>query len=137
MGDADNMVERVESDGKVLAIVVRAGFDNAGCTFATPNDFALQLGVHVREGNTEIKAHKHVSFKEIKELAAQEFFYVEKGKVEVGLYEEDKLFRKIVLNKGDMVVLNCAHDVKFLEDTKMIELKQGPYRGKEVEKKYF
>ena len=75
-------------------------------------------------------------FAELKNIPAQEFFYVKKGKVEVGIYHREKPYKKLVLGAGDMIVLNCAHDVTFLEDTEMVELKQGPYRGKEKEKTY-
>lgn len=135
--NANTAMEKLMVDGNILAIVVRNTFREAGCNFFTPDEFPFQLGIHIREAKTHIQAHKHVPFKELKDIPAQEFFYVEQGKVEVGLFYRDALHSKVVLNKGDSIVLNCAHDVTFLEATKMLELKQGPYRGRDVEKEYF
>lgn len=129
--------ERIEESGQLLAIVVRKGFGEGGCNFVSPENFSLQLGVHVRDSKMNVRAHKHIPFDKVENLAAQEFFYVESGRVRVGLYVMDKQVRALELGAGDMVVLNCAHDVQFLEKTKMIEVKQGPYRGKSVEKEYF
>ena len=130
-------VEKIEVDGKILAIVIRKSFNKQGCNFVTPEDFPLQLGFHVSKAGTQVMAHSHVPFKELKNIYPQEFFYVESGKIEVGLYYNTDRYSKVILNKGDMILLNCSHEVKFLEDSKFIELKQGPYRGKDVEKEYF
>jgi hypothetical protein len=128
--------EVIMVDDKRLAIVVRKKEGGQPLSFYTPDDFPFQLGVHNRPAKEHIQAHKHVPFTNIQEMPAQEFFYIESGKVEVGIFHDDKPYKKVVLNQGDMMVLNCAHNVVFLEDSKMIEIKQGPYRGKEVEKQY-
>ncbi len=129
--------EKIIENGHLLAVIIRNKFCKEGCGFATPDEFPFQVGIHLSKADTHIKAHGHVPFKELKDLYPQEFFYVESGKVEIGLYTKDKKkHSKIILNKGDMIVLNCAHELTFLEDTKMIELKQGPYRGKDEEKEY-
>lgn len=130
-------VDKITVDGTILAILVRHRFRKPGCSFFTPNDFPFQLGIHIREADELVQAHQHVSFAELKNLPAQEFFYIESGKIEIGIYNGKKLYTTLMLEKGDMIVLNCAHHLKFLSKTKMIELKQGPYRGREVEKEYF
>ncbi|MHA1381691.1 MAG: hypothetical protein ACTSRG_25255 [Candidatus Helarchaeota archaeon] len=39
------------------------------------------------------------------------------------------------LNDGDLIVLlSGGHGFKFLEETKMIEIKQGPYTGRDNDK---
>lgn len=128
--------EIIQVKDKILALVVRSDFSQEGLTFFTPHDFPFQLGVHLRKKGENAQAHKHVPFAELNDIPAQEFFYVEKGKVTVGLYHNDKEHSRVEIGKGDMIVLNCAHDVVFAQDTKMIEIKQGPYRGKDIEKKY-
>jgi hypothetical protein len=129
-----NNVEKIEMDGNILAIIIRAHTITNSLQFFTPDEFPLQVGAHTRQANTRIKAHKHIPFTDIKSIPAQEFFYMKRGKVEVGLYHNDQPHSKIILNAGDMVVLNAGHDVTFLEDSEMIEIKQGPYRGRDVEK---
>ena len=134
---ANQNIEEINEDGKILAIVIRNAFNKPGCSFVTPDDFPFQLGVHISEAETRIRAHRHVPFKELRNVYPQEFFYVESGKIEVGIYNNMDKHSKIILGKGDMVVLNCAHEVTFLKDSKFVELKQGPYRGKDAEKEYF
>ena len=129
-------VEKIVIDGKVLAIVMRKNFNKLGCNFVTPIDLTFQLGVHIEKSGTHIKAHKHIPFKELKEVYPQEFFYVEYGKIEVGIHNENNIHKKVILSEGDMILLNCPHEVKLLEDSKFLELKQGPYRGKDAEKEY-
>ncbi|MBI1936253.1 hypothetical protein HYS31_07490 [Candidatus Woesearchaeota archaeon] len=129
-------VEKIYANEELLAVVVRHDFDAPSLSFVTPDSFPFQLGVHFSKAGTHVKPHRHIPFKELKNLAPQEFFYLEKGKVEVGIYHKNSLFKKIVMDKGDMIVLNCAHELVFLEDSKLAELKQGPYRGKDAEKEY-
>lgn len=129
-------LERVSSDGKILAIIIRSSFNQPGLNFVTPEDFPFQLGMHIYKEGTHIKPHRHKPFKELKNVYPQEFFYVESGKVEIGLYNDREKHSSIILSKGDMIILNCPHEVRFLEDSKFVELKQGPYRGKDEEKEY-
>lgn len=131
------LVERVCDGDMLLAVVIRKKYVSGECEFLTPSDFPFQFGVHNRKKGAVVQAHEHVPFAELKNLPAQEFFYVEKGKILVTLYAHQKMHSTLTLEKGDAVVLNCGHKIEFLEDAKMIELKQGPYRGKEKEKVYF
>ncbi|MBI3026875.1 hypothetical protein HYY70_02075 [Candidatus Woesearchaeota archaeon] len=132
----EHHVERIVADDKVLAIVVRNSFAKPGLNFITPEDFSFQLGVHISKAGINVKAHRHKPFKELKNVYPQEFFYVENGKVEIGIYNERDKHSSVLLGGGDMIILNCPHEVKFIEDSKFVELKQGPYRGKDAEKEY-
>jgi hypothetical protein len=129
------IIEKFFHNEKMLAIVIKGNFSNTGLNFFTPESFPLQLGIHLRKRNEEVAAHRHSHFHNLSQIPAQEFFYVERGQVEVGIYsDDDKLLKKPILNKGDMILLNCGHSITFLEDSKLIEVKQGPYRGKATEK---
>lgn len=128
--------EEISVDGKILAIVIRKSFDKRGCNFVTPEDFPFQLGVHLNGAGTHVKAHRHIPFEKLANIYPQEFFYVESGQIKVNLYNGDDEHSKIILNEGDMIILNCPHEVVFLKDSKFVELKQGPYRGKDAEKEY-
>ncbi len=131
-------VEKIYQDDLLLAVIVRDGTDDKEeLLFPTPEGFPLQLGIHDRKKNIYLKRHNHVPFAELKNLRVQEFIYVEKGKLEFVLYHEKKEIKRVVLTAKDMILLNCGHSVEFLEDSKIIEIKQGPYRGNEKEKEYF
>ncbi len=131
-----NPTETITADGNTLAIIVRSTFNTPGLTFLTPNDFPFQMGMHLRPKNTHVEPHEHKPFTNIT-IPTQEFFYVIEGKVQVNLFHNKKKHSTIILNKGDMILLNTGHEVLFLEETKIVELKQGPYRGKSEEKEFY
>jgi len=135
--ETDKSIEKIESDGRLLAIVIRSTFSSPGLNFITPDEFPFQLGLHNRPKGTHIPPHKHRPFEELKDLPVQEFFFIESGSIQYSIYDGHKLVKSVTLAKGDMILLNCPHEMKFLEDSKTAELKQGPYRGKDAEKEYF
>jgi hypothetical protein len=62
--------------------------------------------------------------------------HIDLGKVEVEFYSENnqKITSKI-LNAGDTIVLIAGgHGFNVLEDSKIIEVKQGPYYGADEDK---
>lgn len=129
--------EKIENGGgEILAILVRKGTQNDKLNFITPDEFPLQVGIHNQEEGVIINAHKHRQYnKEPMKIEAQEFFYVESGKMQIDIYDiNDTLFKSVILDEGDLILLNSGHGVKFLEKTKMLEVKQGPYRGIDNEK---
>ena len=138
-------VENVVYKDRLLAVVIRAQalkelkISGNKMSFATPDHFPLQVGIHSRPKGDTVSAHFHNPFPELKNLPVQEFFYVKSGKVRIELYDErenDRKVSEVIAGEGDTVVLNTGHGMTFLEDTELIELKQGPYRGKEEEKRF-
>ena len=125
-------VERVEHEGSVIAIIIRKNFDKEGLTFFTDDDFALQVGMHIQKKDFRVKAHKHKDFENLENVGVQEIFYVEAGKIKVAVYADNgKKVSDIIAGAGDIVVVNSGHSIECLEDSKFIEFKRGPYRGKQ------
>jgi hypothetical protein len=123
-------VERITHGSKVLAIILRSDYSKDGVSFVSPEDYPLQLGVHVRRQGEEVKPHLHKPFSNPERTASQEVFHVVYGEVRVELYDEGEKVEECVLKDGDTILLaSGGHGVKFLKDTKIIEVKQGPYRG--------
>jgi hypothetical protein len=142
--DMGPSVEKIEHHGKVLAVIARArSLENLKenkekMSFISPNDFPLQLGLHNRQKGETIAAHFHIPFTELKNFPVQEFFYIVAGKVKIDLYDDrngDRKVNEVIISSGDTILLNTGHGLTILEDTQMIELKQGPYRGREMEKR--
>ncbi|MEK6943388.1 MAG: hypothetical protein AABX00_04970 [Nanoarchaeota archaeon] len=131
-----NKTEKINSKNGLLAIIIRKGYGTEGVNFVSPDNFPLQLGMHLRKKGDFIKPHKHVPFDKLLNIPVQEFIYVESGRVQINIFEGNKKIKKVSLSGGDMILLNCAHDLKCVEKTKMIEIKQGPYRGKQEEKRF-
>ena len=128
--------ENITAGKELLAVVVRHDMKSKEVEFLTPEHFPFQLGTHYRDAGTVVEAHQHKPFAQLENIPAQEFFYVIDGKVKVVIYHNKKAYKTVILESGDMILLNCGHEITFLEKTKLVELKQGPYRGKEMEKEF-
>lgn len=128
-------VEKIVKNGKVYAIIIRSGIKVGDVRFFTPKQYPLQVGLHIRKAGTIIHSHSHKAVKREIELS-QEMIYIIQGKIKVNIFDEKK--NKIttkVLNSGDTILLvQGGHGFNILEKTKMIEVKQGPYEGKEKDK---
>jgi predicted DNA-binding transcriptional regulator YafY len=130
-------VERIEGEGKPIAIIVRSDFSRPGVNFFSPFDFSQQLGILVHPPGHEVKAHVHnVIARDVR--VTQEVLHLIEGKIEITLYTENKKWITTrVLNQGDTILLAYGgHGIKILEPAKILEVKQGPYAGKE-DKEFF
>ena len=129
------MIEKVEWQGKTLALILRARFDKEGVNFVTAEDNPIQLGILKHRQGVKIKPHIHrASAKVINSV--QEVLHIEYGRVEVDFYDDGEKIRTTILNMGDTILLiSGGHGFDILEDSKIIEVKQGPYEGVERDKK--
>lgn len=127
-------VERVEWEGKIFAIILRKGWQTEGVNFLTAEDSPLQLGVLVHKEGKEIRPHIHRPRREIIKNI-QEVLHIEQGKVEVDFYDHGKKIARSILNSEDTILfMQGGHGFKILEDSRIIEIKQGPYRDKKIDK---
>lgn len=131
------MTEEIRSDdGRLIAIVVRRNFNKEGVNFISREDFPLQLGISNYRKGDRIKPHLHIE-KEISINKIQEVVHIESGKAIADLYDvTGERIRSIELSPGDTIFLiDGGHGFEMPEDTKIIELKQGPYSGKDKDKR--
>lgn len=131
------MIEKITANEEIIAIIVRGGFKPKGVNFLTPENFSLQMAVSSYKKGNILKAHTHPQRKLIIN-DSQEMVHIQTGKVELYLFDSTgKKIRTLVLEKGDTVFFAAGgHGWKTLEDTKIIEAKQGPYFGLEQDKTY-
>lgn len=124
------MLEKIESLGTVLAIIIRSGYKKDGISFFTPNDFSQQLGYMNRPQGYIIEPHLH-KIVERKVVLTQEVLYVKSGKVKIDFYSNDQEYlESTILEAGDVILLaSGGHGFEMLEQTEMIEIKQGPYNS--------
>ena len=130
------MIEKIEWQGKLLALIVRHRFDNEGVNFVTEENSPLQVGVLKHPQGFRIKPHIHRASKKII-TTVQEVLHVEYGRVGVNFYGVNgEQIESAVMNMGDTILLIAGgHGFDILEDSKIIEVKQGPYEGVERDKK--
>lgn len=130
------MEEIISDDGRIIAIVVKREFEKDGVNFVSKQDFPLQLGISSYKKGATIKAHFHIE-KEIRINKIQEVVHIESGRTMVSLYDlNGKKFKSVELSEGDTIFfVDGGHGFEMLEDTKIIEVKQGPYFGRDKDKR--
>ena len=126
------MVDNIYYRGKMLACILRTEFHADGIKFFTPNDFSQQLGYMKRKTGYVIQPHRHVLV-ERKVSLTQEVLFIKSGKVRVDFYNDSQDYLSSrVLYEGDVILLAAGgHGFEILEESEIIEVKQGPYNGEE------
>jgi hypothetical protein len=126
------MLEKIFAEGQLLALILRSEFESEGIEFFTNEHDSQQLGYMCRQKDYSIIPHCHNIVPREVHLT-QEVLYIKKGKVRVDFYDNKKKYAfSSILNKGDVVLLaDGGHGFKMIEDSEIIEIKQGPYCGEE------
>jgi hypothetical protein len=131
-------IERIEYQGEIIAIVIRKGFEEDGISFFSPPEFSQQLGLISRKKAHVIKPHIHKTVHR-KVSTTQEVLHILSGRIEVVLYCKDrKKIKSLHLTAGDTILLaSGGHGIEFIEDSRILEVKQGPYSGVDGDKEHF
>ena len=124
------MTEEITHQGRLLALILRAGFRADGIRFFTPNDFSQQLGYMNRPTGYVIPPHVHNPVERSVQYT-KEVLFIRSGKVRVDFYDDGQSYLESrVLVTGDVILLAFGgHGFEMLEPTEMVEVKQGPYAG--------
>ena len=127
-----DMVESINHQGQMLALILRSDYRADGIQFFTPDDFSQQLGYMNRPQGYVIPPHVHNSVAREVHFT-KEVLFIKSGKVRVDFYDDDqKYIESRILCRGDVVLLAYGgHGFEMLEESEMIEVKQGPYVGEE------
>ncbi len=136
------MKEKIEikkCDEDILAIIVkkiaREKLENGMTIYSNPSD-PIQAGYLKRSKGYKAKPHYHPNFPDTKvKPVRQEVIYVLKGSVRLTLYTLDgEKISSVILEEGDLAIIYQGHEVEFLEESLLLEIKQGPYSGREKDK---
>jgi cupin fold WbuC family metalloprotein len=124
------MMEPIIWNGKALAYFIRGAVMPEKTVFPTAPDLELQVGFVVYKAGGVIPPHRHVPITR-SIIRSCEVIVVRKGRCELDIYNDD---RKVVatrkLSTGDLVILvSGGHGFRMVEDTILLEIKQGPYHG--------
>jgi hypothetical protein len=131
------MIEKIYNKNDLIAIVVRAAFDGNGIEFFTDNDQLLQFGYMKRDQGYKIQPHIHKSYPRVTN-GTQEVLYVKFGKVKVIFYDDNKQYvSELTICTGDWILLaSQGHGFEFIENSVLLEVKNGPYAGDEDKIKF-
>jgi mannose-6-phosphate isomerase-like protein (cupin superfamily) len=123
-------VEHIVHGLEPIALIIRANFEEPGIHFFTPANFSQQVAYMKHPQGHAIGAHVH-NLVTRQVLYTQEVLIIRSGKVKVNLFSSNKEpVGSWTLEKGDLILLcGGGHSFEMLEETSMIEIKQGPYAG--------
>lgn len=126
------MIESITHNNQLFAIIISNRFSEPGIHFFTANELSQQLAYMKHPAGKQIEPHVHNPVpREVH--YTQEVLFIKKGKVRVDFYSNDQVYMESrTLETGDTILLATGgHGFEMLEETEMIEVKQGPYTGEE------
>ncbi len=129
---SSSLVETITFGLEPLALIIRAGYDEPGIRFFTPPTFSQQVACMQHPPGHKIAPHVHnFLFRQV--MYTQEVLIIRRGRLKVNLFSSEKDFiTSRTLESGDLILLcGGGHSFEMLEETSMIEVKQGPYAGEE------
>jgi hypothetical protein len=127
---SDPNVDFIVDGLEPIALIIRAGYHEDGLHFFTPHNFSQQVAYMKHPKGHRIAAHVHnMVMRQV--LYTQEVLIVRHGKVKVTLYSSSReLIGDQILLPGDVILLcGGGHSLEMLEESSMIEVKQGPFAG--------
>jgi hypothetical protein len=125
-------VEVIRAGEQILCYVIQPEAGLTETTFITPPDARQQVGFIVYPKGGVIRRHAHRPL-ERHLIGMSEVLIVRSGCAEMDIYDDQhQRVATRELGPGAVVVLvGGGHGFRLLEDTVLLEIKQGPYLGPE------
>ena len=126
-----------DKKNNLLTIVIKKDDIVSGKNFETKNDQEFQLASFGLDSGTKIEKHYHPNQKR-DIVSTSEVLVLIEGSMLVEIYDAELNFvTNVELFSGDTIaLLDGGHGITFLENSKFIEVKQGPFNP-ETDKKRF
>jgi hypothetical protein len=124
------MIDSIDVGGGAYCHIVRARTRSDETCFFTPPDADLQVGLVIHGRGHEIPRHEH--HRVVRQLIGTgEVLLVQRGRCEIDFYDQNRVcVATRELGVGDIaILLGGGHGLRMLEDTVLLEVKQGPYGG--------
>lgn len=131
------MIEKISWNNEILAYIISADTPIDKTTFVTPPEFNQQVGFVIYPAGGEIVPHVHLPL-ERQIVGTSEVLVLRKGRCKVDFYNKNKeLSATRKIKTGDVLLLvGGGHGFRMLEDTIFLEIKQGPYAGKDDKERF-
>lgn len=123
-------IEVIRASGQELTYIIRAAYRPTETTFITPPEFKQQVGYVVYPAGAEIPRHVHRAI-ERHLVGTSEVLVIKSGHCLIDIYDDARqLVATRELRVGDVVLMvGGGHGFRMVEDTVLLEVKQGPYIG--------
>lgn len=132
-------MKEIVYNNKVVARHIVGEDIQAGLNFFSNDSEFIQVGEWNYDEGKELAAHIHNEV-ERKVTRTNEVLFVIMGRVKADIYSIDEIFlESVILNSGDiLVLLECGHGYHILDNgTKVLEVKNGPYLGADIDRRRF
>jgi len=125
-----NNILKIFYNHRLLGLIIKSDYSAEGINFLTDDKNTLQLAYMHHQAGYVIKPHYHNNIKRIIS-DTQEVIFIKKGRIKVNFYNNEQvLIENHILTDGDILLLVAGgHGFEALEETEMVEVKQGPYTG--------
>lgn len=122
-------MEIFDDFGNLLGLYVSKDSFEDGKKFLTKNESEFQVGVFKLDQGEEIISHIHKD-QNRNIVKTSEAITVISGKLKVNFFDiNQKYLRSIEVSSGESIILvSGGHGIEIIEDSKFIEIKQGPYK---------
>ena len=128
----------VKKDGKVIARHIKPEDIKTGLNFFSQDEEYIQVGVWGNyEGGKQLGAHIHNTVERTIDRT-YEVLYVMSGAINAQIFDmNEQPIEQVTVKQGEiLVLLECGHGYTILEDgTNVLEVKNGPYLGAEVDRR--
>lgn len=129
-------MREIKKNDKVIARHILKEDIHEGLNFFSKDEEFIQAGAWGYDEGKELLAHIHNKVDRTVSRTC-ETLYVISGSLEARIYDlEEKLVDTFSVCAGEvLILLECGHGYKILENnTKVLEIKNGPYLGAEVDR---
>lgn len=131
-------IKEIQQDGVVLARHIPSELAwEEGLNFFSNDGEYVQVGTWGYDTGRQLLPHVHNTFpREV--LWTQEVLYVKHGSLRAGIFNrEEKKIAEVIAKAGDiLILLNGGHGYQILEEqTKVLEIKNGPYLGAQKDRR--
>ncbi len=130
-------ITEIKLDNKVFARIIPSSDWSSGLSFFSEDNDFIQVGAWCYEKGKKLLAHIH-NHAERLITHTQEVLYIKKGSIKASIYNaEGDFLEALVVNEGDtLILLHGGHGYEILENgTQVLEVKNGPYLGAEVDRR--
>lgn len=123
--------ENVFHGKTLIAIIFRKNIKVEGVKFLTEESNPFQVGIHNRQKGVRLPPHVHKIENPLVIKSVQEVLYIVKGKIRISLFGTSgkKIVTKILTSGDSILLVSGGHGLDFLENSRIFEIKQGPYPG--------
>jgi len=128
-------INKINHENILYAFYFNVEDADEGLTFLSEDNDFIQVGLWNYHPNSLLPAHYHNEF-ERKSYRTCESIFVVSGKIKCNIYSKKGDFIKsFVMKEKDMAIqLFGVHEYEILEKSLVIETKNGPYFGPELDR---